>query len=90
MICEKCKSNLTKLQVNIFNYEGIDYWNEVPITEIDNEDAVVITTDKNWTGYELSEEEMRDSIRCPYCHKWPVKNKEIQIYEPVEVLFFKE
>lgn len=61
---------------------------EIQIEECE-EDAVFFETDQNWTGYELSEDEMNDGIRCPKCGKNPFKNQEIQIYDVVRVVKFK-
>lgn len=88
MICEKCGKQITVLSVNSFNGDGSDgYWN-LSLTECE-EDASYIETDRNWTGYELSEEEQLDTIICPQCKQFPFKNSEIQIYDVVRVVFFK-
>ena len=51
---------------------------------------MTFTTNKNWTDYELTDEERKDGIRCPYCGKYPFDMKsEIEIYEPVEVMMWK-
>lgn len=46
-------------------------------------------TTQNWTGYDLSEEEMLETITCPHCKQFPFKSKEIQVYDVVRVVCFK-
>lgn len=89
MKCENCGAEITTLEVNEFNRDGSDDFYEVPLTECE-ESAVVVETNTNWTGYELSEEEMPETVCCPKCRKFPFKSKEIQMYEVVKLVFFKE
>ena len=88
MICESCGKKIDSLLVNTFLYDGSDYWDEIMIDECEK-DAVVVETTRNWTGYELSEEEMRDTVICPVCKNWPFKSQELQISEPVVLVMFK-
>lgn len=88
MICENCGKKIDSLRVNTFMYDGSDYWDEIMIEECEK-DAVVIETTRNWTGYDLSDEEMRDTITCPVCKKWPFRSQELQIHEPVVLVMFK-
>ena len=88
MKCERCGHETDSLSVLTFDRFGSDYWDEVILEEAENS-AVLAETSRNWTGYELSEEEMKDTIRCPYCKKWPFKSDEIQIFEPVLLVMFK-
>lgn len=88
MVCEKCGKELDYLSVDFFNREGADNFEKTYITEQD-EDAVVMDLNQNWTGYGLSEEEMPETIECPHCHQFPFKSKEIQVYEIVRVVCFK-
>ena len=89
MKCEKCGKEIDSLLVNVFNYDGSDSDEEFPITECEN-NAAYIDIDANWTGYELSEEEMRETILCPHCEQFPFKNTEIHVYDIVRVVCFKE
>lgn len=66
MKCEKCGKEIKSLLVDTFLRDGSDVDIEQPITECE-EDAAYIETTQNWTGYELSEEEMLDTITCPHC-----------------------
>ncbi len=89
MKCEKCGKDINQVRINVFRYDGLD----VDILENINEceeDAVVFETTQNWTGYELTEEEMIDGIRCPICGEFPFKHKEVQVYDIVRVVCFKE
>lgn len=90
MKCEKCGHELTAIEVNFFNdCNGSDSFIKESFKE-EEVDAVVLEIDKNWTGYELDEEEMTSTIRCPHCNQFPFKNKEIQVYEVVRAVMFKE
>ena len=89
MKCEKCGKDINQVRINVFRYDGLD----VDILENINEceeDTVVFETTQNWTGYELTEEEMIDGIRCPICGEQQVKQKEVQGYDVVRVVCFKE
>lgn len=89
MVCEKCGKEIHQLEVLRFNHDGSDSYNPAWGFEAE-EDAVYMDLDSNWTGYELSEEEMRETIRCPHCKQFPFKNNEIQVYEIVRVVCFKD
>lgn len=89
MRCEKCGKEISSLLVDIFKHDGSDSEQELALTECE-EDAAYIDTDQNWVGYELSEEEMLDTILCPHCREFPFKNTEIQVYDIVRVVCFKE
>ena len=88
MICEKCGKKIDSLLIDRFNYDGSDSLCEYPITEYE-ENAVTVDVDHNWTGYELSDEEQKDSICCPYCNRFPFISEEIQIEEIVRIICFK-
>lgn len=89
MKCEKCGHELTAIEVNLFDCNGSDSFRKESFKE-EEVDAVVLEIDKNWTGYEFDEEEMTSTIRCPHCNQFPFKNKEIQVYEVVRAVMFKE
>ena len=38
---------------------------------------------------ELTEEEMRERIECPYCKQFPFGSEEIQVYDVVRIVCFK-
>ena len=89
MKCEKCGKTIDHVMVGLFNYDGSDSDVEHYIEEAE-EDAVVFETDKDWTGYELSEEEMLETIKCPHCGKFPFESTELQVYDVVRVVMFKK
>lgn len=89
MKCEKCGTEIDSLLVDVFNYDGSDSYQKLPVTQCE-ENAAYIDTTANWTGYELSEEEMRERIMCPNCKQFPFKSEEIQVYEIVRVVCFME
>ena len=88
MKCEKCGTALTRVMVNVFDYDGSDYQQSIPI-EPAEEDASIFETTQNWTGYELSEEEMAETIQCPKCGKFPFESTEVQAYNIVRVVMFR-
>lgn len=88
MKCEKCDANLAFLELNMFNKNGSDSWCDTFVEEAD-ENAAVVDTEQSWTGYELTEEEMIDCIRCPKCKKFPFTDKEIQVYNIVRLVMFR-
>lgn len=88
MICEKCGKEIKSILVDTFLRDGSDVYIEQPIVECE-EDATYIETDQNWTGYELTEEEMLDTIACPHCKQFPFRSNEIQVYDIVRVVCFR-
>ena len=89
MKCEKCGQKIDYLLVDVFRYDGRDAFDKRPVFECE-EDAAYIETTQNWTGYGQSEEEMLDTIICPHCKQFPFKSTEIQVYDVVRVVCFKE
>ena len=89
MKCEKCGKDITHITTSRFSYDGSDYDDTIGIEEDEHYNAVIMETDKNWTGYELSEEEMRERIECPYCKQFPFGSEEIQVYDVVRIVCFK-
>ena len=89
MTCEKCGNRITNVLVDMFDHEGADDFHEMPITAC-GKSAAYIDTSANWTGYELSEEEMPDTIRCPYCKQYPFVDTEIHVEEVVRVVMFRK
>ena len=89
MKCEQCGAELKCLLVDEFDIEGADSFNEYWFNECDK-NAVYIDTNANWAGYGLlSDEEMHDTITCPFCHKYPFKDTEMQVYDIVRVVMFR-
>lgn len=88
MICEKCGALISTLEVNLFDWEGNDAWGNVLISEVPD-NAVYIDLPTNWTGYDMSEEEQSESIRCPFCRQHPFKKIEIDTHDFVRVVMFK-
>lgn len=89
MKCEKCGKEIKRLKINMFGQSGDDFDTNVDILENEYGNVIFIV-DKNWTGYELTEEERVDTIMCPHCGQFPLKDEEIQVYDEVKVVMFKE
>lgn len=96
MICEKCWKATDRLLINVFNRDGSDseqfvfaISEDCPDDE-DGCDVVIMETNQNWCGYGLSEEEMMEDIRCPHCGQFPFKHREVQVYDVVRVVCFRE
>ncbi len=89
MKCEKCGKEITHISTNKFAFDGSDYNDTIGIEEDENYNAVIMETDRNWTGYELTEEEMKERICCPYCNQFPFGSNEIQVFDVVRIVCFK-
>ena len=87
MKCEKCGHEIKTLLVNFFNHDGDDSFYAQLFEE--DEGVVIVDANQNWTGYDLSEEEMAETILCPNCKQFPFKNPEIDAYNVVRVVCFK-
>ena len=93
MICEKCGKAIGHVEINTFDRDGSDFDDVAFIEEPEDENGertvALIETNANWTGYELTEEEQRETIKCPHCGEFPFKHMEIQVYEIVRLVCFK-
>ncbi len=89
MKCEKCGKEIKQVKINMFAGDGSDFDTIVDIVENEYGNAICVV-DKNWSGYELTEEERIDTIMCPHCGEFPLKDEEIQVYDEVKVVMFKE
>lgn len=87
MKCEKCKNEIDHIFTSEFNIYGQDDDYRFDLIQ-DHEGACYFETDKNWTGYELTEDEMTERIECPHCKQYPFIDKEIQTYDIVRVVMF--
>lgn len=87
-VCEKCGKKIDHIITSVFNsYDGSDSEYSFPITYNEDGGCIQFSTTQNWTGYELSDTEKKDSIRCPFCREFPFDaNEEIELYEPEEVV----
>jgi hypothetical protein len=92
MNCLNCGKELKQVLINEFRWDGSDSERLTDIEEFESDEenkGVVIRTTTSWTGYELTDEERKETILCPHCKKYPFsKNDEIQISEPVEIICF--
>ena len=85
-VCEKCGKEIDHINTSVFGYDGSDSVYSIPITYIKENECVSFSINKNWTGYDLSDEERKDGICCPYCGKFPFNDSiKTEIYEPVAV-----
>ena len=89
MRCAKCGKEIHEVLLNVFNFDGLDDFVEEDIGEIECCDAVYISTYRNWTGYDLSEEEKRETILCPHCEQFPFKSDEVNVFDKIEIQCFK-
>jgi DNA-directed RNA polymerase subunit RPC12/RpoP len=87
--CERCGKKIAHINTSVFNYDGSDSDVSLPVQYDPTSGCISFTTSQNWTSYELTDEERKDDIRCPYCGKYPFDMKcEIELYESVEVLMW--
>lgn len=88
-ICERCGKQIDHINTSVFQYDGTDSEYQMPLTFDETTGCVVFETTQNWTGYELTDEERKDGIRCPHCGEYPFDSSvEIEFHEPVEVLMW--
>jgi hypothetical protein len=76
--CEQCNNELDYVEVDMFDHEGADDWHEVGF--LDHEGGIYLDLPLNWTGHDFDDcdDEKHETIRCPYCKKYPFKCTEIQ------------
>ena len=87
--CEKCGKPISKIITNEFQYDGSDRDVKYPLISTD-QNAVFFDADENLCCYGLDEEEQIEHISCPHCGEFPFKSKEVQMYNIVRVVMFKE
>ena len=88
-VCERCGKTIDHINTSVFHYDGTDSEYQIPIIFDERSGCVVFETTRNWTGYELTDEERKDRIRCPHCGEYPFDSSvEIEFHEPVEVLMW--
>lgn len=88
-VCEHCGKQIDRINTSVFNYDGSDSEHQMLLTFDKETGCVVFETTQNWTGYELTDEERKEGIRCPHCGEYPFdKDCEIQFNEPVSVLMW--
>ena len=88
-VCEHCGKQIDRINTSVFNCDGSDSEHQIPLTFDKETGCVVFETSQNWTGYELTDEERKEGIRCPNCGEYPFdKSVEIEFHEPVEVLMW--
>lgn len=88
MKCEKCGKEIDHVKISMFERDGSDIDMFIDVLE-DDFGSVIIETNQNWCGYELTEEEQMEDIKCPHCNEFPFKQKEVQVYDVVKVVCFK-
>lgn len=92
MKCKNCRTQIDHIVTSVFDRDGSDYRQLFQIFEnIEPEMglcSVCFETDTNWTGYDLSEDERNETIRCPLCGKNPFPDKEVLVHDVVRVVKF--
>lgn len=88
-VCEKCGKQIDYVVINAFNYDGSDSPYFADVTWDEEHKCATFQTGENWCGYELTDEERKDDIRCPECGEYPFdEGTEIEVWEPVEVIMW--
>lgn len=88
-VCEHCGKQIDRINTSVFNYDGSDSEHQMLLTFDKETGCVVFETTQNWTGYELTDEERKEGIRCPHCGEYPFdKSVEIEFHELVDVLMW--
>lgn len=88
-VCQCCGKPIDHLMVNMFAYDGSDSFRRTELAYIKDSDCVTIDTTQHWTGYDLDDEERKETIVCPECGEYPFdKTCEMEIDEPVNVMMW--
>lgn len=88
--CKHCGKPIERIITNCFDREGADYDYAFLVIE-PVEGVAEIELPTSWCGYELSENEMMESIRCSHCGKFPFSESAgINIETVVKVVCFEE
>ena len=90
MKCEKCGKEISYIITSEFLSDGSDCEDTISLKEDKIFNAVTMETDRDWTGYGLTEEEIRDRIGCPYCKQFPFESEEIHVSDVVRIICFKK
>ena len=85
--CNKCGKPIQKIEADVFDHEGADFWELFPINPYKNT-AVYVDLPTSWTGCDLSEDEARECIRCPHCKEYPFDDQEIHVHMLASVVMF--
>ena len=91
--CKHCGFEIEYIHAPVFNRDGSDSDMSFDVIEPEEAEGEVacIELPKSWCGYELSEEEMMDSIRCPNCGRFPFSESAgINVDVVVRVVCFAE
>lgn len=85
--CNNCNKEIDSVIINAFNYDGSDSEHRVNFEEYP-ENAQVITFDESWCGLDLTEKEQMEEIQCPFCKKFPFRQKEVQVHHYIHIVCF--
>ena len=87
MKCNNCGAEIDHVLIDEFQYDGTDC-DRRAILENLGDDTYGLSTDHNWTGDEVDDEDAFDTISCPKCRKFPFKSREIGRQEIVYLTFW--
>lgn len=91
MECNKCGAEINYVLIDEFQYDGTDRARCAVLEDL-GDNCYGITTNHNWTGDELDEDDtdIYETIRCPACKKFPFKSGEIRRQDLVHVTCWNE
>ena len=87
MKCSKCGKEIDHVLLDEFQYDGTDR-DRLAIIEDLGDEVYGVSTDHNWVGDGLDDEDVYDTILCPKCKKFPFKSREIGRQELVQLTFW--
>lgn len=92
ILCKHCGWPVTNVLVNCFNHDGSDTYQLFPISEPHGLDGIAeFFVPTTWTGYDLSDEERMETIKCHHCNKYPFDEKEgVNAKALIDVVCFEE
>lgn len=90
--CKHCGYPIEYIKAPVFNRDGSDSDFSFDVNAPEEAGGIAcIELPTSWCGYELSEGEMMDSIRCPNCNRFPFSESAgINIEVVVNVVCFAE
>ena len=89
-VCKKCGKPFSQVDLHCFDHNGSDCDVRHDITSSDligGGKAYSVCTTCNWTGEGLTEGEMRETIACPHCGKFPFGDaSSIEVSNPLDIM----
>ena len=87
MKCEKCGRELEFLEVDMDDFNGGDVWVKGKFSRL-GPYVILKNVLPSWVGNELSEKEQIKTIRCPHCHEFPFRKRQIDVARTIDLIMY--